>query len=182
MLVVVTAVTVSASHVCAQQDEDLYLEGREQLIEERYEQALEILRRVVSDFPESGRADDAQFYIGYTLERMGRIEEAIEAFGVLLERWPDSMRVEAARSHQIELMGEAEDPRFQAYMERLLSGTMSWEAKRELAFSMARSGDFSAAAVLEDVMRRESSSRQIELIRILGSHLTNPTARNIIAT
>ncbi len=181
ILVAVTAVSVSASPVCAQQDEDLYLEGREQLIEERYEQALAIFRRIVGDFPESGRADDAQFYMGFTLERMGRNEEAIESFGVLLERWPDSMRVEAARSHQIELMGETEDPGFQAYMERLLSETMSWEARRELALSMARSGDLSAAAVLEDIMRRESSSRQMELIRILGGHLTDPVARNIIA-
>ena len=175
-------VVMVALQAGAQQDaRSVYLEAREHLIEERFEQALTSFRRVVAEYPESTHADDAQFYIGYTLERLGMNQEAIEAYTELIRRWPDSMRVDSARSRQVELMGGVEDPAFGHYLEQILSGSTSWQVKRDLAFAMARSGDLTAVGILEDVMQRESSSRQIELIRILSTHLADPVARNVIA-
>lgn len=182
LLPAVVLLLVAAPQTRAQQDvRSIYLEAREHLIDEEFEEALTLFRKVVSDYPQSVYADDAQFYVGYTLEQMGRTEEAIEAYGELIRRWPDSIRVETARSHQIELMGGVGEPAFRQSLEQILSGSMSWEVRREVASAMARSGDFSAAGVLEEVMRRESSSRQMELIRILGDHLTDPAARSLIA-
>ena len=56
--------------------EENYHNARDHLIEERYDRALEAFRSIVNKNPESDRADDAQYYIGYTLEEMGRYQEA----------------------------------------------------------------------------------------------------------
>jgi len=173
---------VPAATAVAQQDANsLYLEAREHLVEERFEEALNLFRSVVQNYPESNRADDAQYYMGYTLERMGKSHEAVEAFEELIRRWPESARVESARSHLVDLIGEREAPSQQLPLSELLSDRTPWEYRREVACALARAGDFSAASILEEIMRRESTSRQQDLIRILGGHLSSPTARNILA-
>ncbi len=159
--------------------DSLYLDAREHLIEERFENALALFREVVADHTQSSRVDDAQYYIGYTLERMGRGREAAEAYEELIRRWPESSRVESARSHLVELIGENASPSQQLHLDELLSSRISWEVKRDVAFAMARSGDFTAVSILEEAMRRESSSRQQELIRILGGHLSDRAARRV---
>ena len=181
VLLITLLLTVAAGQAYAQQTaRDVYLQGRENLIEERFERALSIFRRVVSDFPDSEQADDAQFYVGYTLERMGRAREALEAFETLLTRWPDSVRAENARMHQVELMGFSEQTSDPASLERLLSGNVAWSTKRETAYALARAGDFSGATILEEAMSREGTSRKIELIKILERRTSDPVARRIL--
>jgi DNA-directed RNA polymerase specialized sigma24 family protein len=157
-----------------------YLQAREQLIEERYEAALAGFRRVVSDFPESAEADDAQFYVGYVLERLGRTEQAVAAYAELLRRWPDSTRAESARERQVALMGRGGDPAYAGALETLLVSGASWELRREVALSLARQGDLSGASVLEEIMRRESSSRQLDLVAALAPRVQDSTARRIV--
>lgn len=159
----------------------LYLEAREHLIEERFGPALALFREVVANHAQSSRADDAQYYIGYTLERMGRDSEAVEAYEEFIRRWPESSRIESARSHLVELISEQGAPSRQLPLDELLSSGTSWELKRDVAFALARGGDFTAVSILEEAMRRESSSRQQELIRILGDHLSNRSARRVFA-
>jgi hypothetical protein len=181
LLLITLLLTLAAGQAYAQQTaRDVYLQGRENLIEERFERALRNFRSVVADFPESEEADDAQFYIGYTLERMGRTREALEAFETLLTRWPDSVRAENARTHQVELMGLTEQTSDPASLERLLTGNVAWSTKRETAYALARSGNFSGATILEEAMSREGSSRKIELIKILERHTSDPVARRIL--
>ena len=62
-LVCLGALLMSMSPVMAQEEAStLYLEAREHLIEERFEQALALFREVVTDHGESSRADDAQYF------------------------------------------------------------------------------------------------------------------------
>ena len=181
MLLAVALLLLAPATALAQQSaREIYLQGREHLIEERYDRALEQFRKVVADFGESEEADDAQFYIGYTLQRLGRYQEAIEAFEALLNRWPDSVRAESARARQLELMGRTGGTGDAAVLAGILRGGVSWEARRDMALALARAGDFSGADILEEVMRRESSSRKLLLIRILGRHTSNPVARRIL--
>ena len=56
-----------------------------------------------------------------------------------------------------------------------------WELRRDTAMALARSGNLAGADVLEEVMRRESSSRRLEVIEILRSQLDDPAARRIVA-
>ncbi len=178
-LVVLTL--AAGNRVAAQEGADeLYLQAREQLIEEHFEQALVLFRRVVEEYGRSSRADDAQYYLGYTLERLGRATEAVAAYQLLLDRWPDSSRAESARDHLLDLAGEQAGGGERINLGVLLDTHTAWEFRRDVAMAMARQGDLAGAAVLEEIMRRESSSRQQELIRILGAHLENPEARRLI--
>jgi|GEM_PF-1536291 len=183
LAVAVAAVLVTASGVqvaAQEQADELYLQAREELIEDNYTGALALFERVVRDHARSERADDAQYYIGYTLERMGRTAEAITAYERLLDRWPDSSRADSARDHLLDLAADRAERGEGTDLSALLDSRTSWEFRRDVAMTMARQGDISAVAVLEDIMRRESSSRQGELIRVLGSHLDDPLARRII--
>ena len=160
---------------------ELYLEGREHLIDERFEEALAQFRRVVSDFRASEEADDAQYYVGYCLAELERVEEALEAYAILLDRWPDSVRVERARAQRAELLARrrGEDANDDLFRE-VFDGSSSWALKRDTAFALARKGNFTAHDILEEAMERESSSRQIELARILAPWASDPAARRIL--
>ena len=121
---------------------ELYLEGREHLIDERFEEALAQFRRVVSDFRASEEADDAQYYVGYCLAELERVEEALEAYAILLDRWPDSVRVERARAQRAELLARrrGEDANDDLFRE-VFDGSSSWALKRDTAFALARKGN-----------------------------------------
>jgi hypothetical protein len=165
----------------AQQDaRTVYLKAREDLIEERYDAALTGFRRVVTEMPESAEADDAQFYTGYVLERLGRTDQAVAAYAELIRRWPESPRAASARERQVALMGAGRDPAYAGALENLLESGLSWEMRREVAMSLARRGDLTAGDVLEEIMRRESISRQIDLVTVLGERRQESAARRII--
>ncbi len=179
--VVAVFVLVAPLIAGAQQDaRAVYLKAREDLIEERYEAALTGFRRVVTEMPESAEADDAQFYTGYVLERLGRNDQAVAAYAELLRRWPDSTRAASARERQVALMGAGRDPAYAGALENLLESGLSWEMRREVAMSLARRGDLTAEAVLEEIMRRESTSRQLELVTVLSDRLQENVARRLI--
>ena len=161
----------------------LYLDGREHLVEERFDRALDTFRRVVAEHPDSSEADDAQYYVGYSLERLGRDQEAIDAYGEFLDIWPDSLRVDSARSHRAELLGKGRGgPPSPELLREVLADSSSWEVKRDTAVALARVGDLSAADVLEEIMRRESTSRRLELIGILASQALKLETRRILLT
>jgi hypothetical protein len=160
------------------ESQDLYVAARSELIDDKYERALELFSQVVSRYPESEEADDAQFYIGYAQEHLGRKKEAIAAYSAVIERWPESSRVESARSHRAELAASAPDARSEI-LDDVFSGS-SWELKRDTAMALARQGNLSAADVLEEAMERESSSRQLEILRILKPRVADADARRVV--
>ncbi|HJS74380.1 MAG TPA: tetratricopeptide repeat protein, partial [Vicinamibacteria bacterium] len=98
LLVFLTALITQGS-----ESQDLYVAARAELIDEKYERALELFSQVVSRYPTSDEADDAQFYVGYALEHLGRQQEAIAAFSAVIERWPESSRAESARARRAQL-------------------------------------------------------------------------------
>ncbi len=157
----------------------MYMDAREHLVEERFDRALQLFRRIVRDHPASEEAGDAQYYVGYTLELMGRREQAIQAYDEFLRNYPDSVRVENARSHRLDLVGQQPGGGSEI-LEEVISGSGSWELKRDAAMALAREGNLSGTAALEQIMRRESTSHQLEVIRILERHLSNPSARRIL--
>ncbi len=159
--------------------DEIYHNARDHLIEERYEKALQAFRSIVDKNPNSDKADDAQYYIGYTLEEMGRYAEAIEAYETMLSNWPDSLRAESARLHRNELLSQRPGGSPEIY-EEVFQSSGSWELKRDTALALARQGDLRGANVLEETMRRGSSSRQLELVKILERKVQDPVARRIL--
>ncbi len=179
-IVIVAFALASWSAVHAQPSAaTMYMDARDHLVEERFDQALQLFRRIVNDHPDSEEADDAQYYVGYTLELMGRREQAIRAYDLFLRNYPESVRVENARSHRLELVGRQPGGGSEI-LEEVFAGSGSWELKRDAAMALAREGNFSGTAALEQIMRRESTSRQLEVVKILERHLSNPSARRIL--
>jgi tetratricopeptide (TPR) repeat protein len=157
----------------------MYMDAREHLVEERFEQALRLFRRIVDEHPSSDEVEDAQYYVGYTLELMGRRDQAIRAYDEFLRNWPDSVRVENAKAHRLELIGQQPGGNSEV-LEDVFSGSGSWELKRDAAMALAREGNLSGAAILEQIMRRESTGRQLAVVKILERHLSDPSARRIL--
>ncbi len=157
----------------------LYLKGKAELIDDRFERAIELFSEVVSRFPASEEADDAQFYIGIAWEHLGRDREALAAYNAVIKRWPESVRVESARDHRAELAPALAPAGRNAILDDIFSGS-SWELKRDTAFALAREGNLSAADVLEETMERESSSRQLEILRILKPRVSDEAARRVV--
>ncbi|MDR1519937.1 MAG: tetratricopeptide repeat protein [Planctomycetota bacterium] len=60
--------------------------------------ALEFFQRFVREFPEDRRAEEAGYYVGETLYRLRRLEEARAAFNSLLASHPDGAFAADARS------------------------------------------------------------------------------------
>ena len=179
--VLVGLLLVTTAAIAARQaPPDLYRQAREHLIDERLSDALALFQEIVSDHPGSEQADDAQYYVGYVHERLERDRDAVAAFQRLLDRWPDSPRAENARARLAVLMGRTGSGAGGA-LRTLLESSAPWEVKRETALALARAGDLSAAAVLEEIMQRESSSRRLELLEVLSGLTGDPVALRIIA-
>ena len=180
-VVLIGLLLVTTAAVAARQaSPDLYRQAREHLIDERLSDALALFQQIVSDHPRSEQADDAQYYVGYVHERLERNRDAVAAFQRLLDRWPDSPRAENARARLAVLMGRTGSGASGA-LRTLLDSSAPWEVKRETALALARAGDLSAAAVLEEIMQRESSSRRLDLLEVLSGLTGDPVALRIIA-
>ena len=113
-------VLLASVPVVAVQQSD-YQVAREHLIDDRLDQALDLFRKLARAQPAGDEADDAQYYVGYTLALLGREQEAIDAYDELLERWPDSVRAESARSNRAELIGRQSGSGQQESLEQILS-------------------------------------------------------------
>ena len=170
----------TAQAVAQQAPLDLYRQAREHLIDERLTEALPLFQQIVSDHPRSEQADDAQYYVGYVRERLEHDRDAVAAFQLLLDRWPGSPRAESARARLAVLMGRTGSGA-SGELRTLLESSAPWEVKRETALALARARNLSAAAVLEEIMQRERSSRRLELLEVLSGLTADPVALRIVA-
>lgn len=55
-----------------------------------YEKGMKLYRRILADTPTFARADEAMFYLGYTLRELGRTEEANDTFTRMVRAMPES--------------------------------------------------------------------------------------------
>ena len=170
----------TAQAVAQQAPLDLYRQAREHLIDERLTEALPLFQEIVSDHPRSEQADDAQYYVGYVRERLEHDRDAVAAFQLLLDRWPGSPRAESARARLAVLMGRTGSGA-SGELRTLLESSAPWEVKRETALALARARNLSGAAVLEEIMQRESSSRRLELLEVLSGLTADPVVLRIVA-
>ncbi len=77
-------------------DYELYHRARQQFLDHDYQQALELLARLRSEYPDSRKSDDALWYMGRIYARLGRTAEAAEAFTRILSLPSTNRRPEAA--------------------------------------------------------------------------------------
>lgn len=134
--------------------ESLYQKAKKETIALKWDQALELFGDIRDGFPGSRYQDDAQFWIGYCLEKRGGSEiEAFIAFSDLIEDFPSSTRIRDARVHQIALAEKLVAQGRQQFHDFLLEHLESEDRmiRMQAAMALARLGDKQAAPVLEEM-------------------------------
>jgi TolA-binding protein len=69
---------------------DLWRLGSAAFEAARYNDAIEIFKRLVQAYPTDGKADDAQYFKGQAYGKLNDNEHAIGAYQTLVEKYPDS--------------------------------------------------------------------------------------------
>jgi tol-pal system protein YbgF len=69
-------------------------------IEEKYEQALELFKRFLNDYPESDLADNAQFWIGECHMAQKQYVQALRAYQEAIDKYPEGNKVPNAMWRQ----------------------------------------------------------------------------------
>ena len=70
--------------------EDLWRLGSQAFEAQRYNDAIEIFKRLVQTYPTNDRADDAQYFRGQSYQNLKDWDHAIGAYQQLVEKYPDS--------------------------------------------------------------------------------------------
>ena len=79
-----------------QSPEELYQNALRDLQSGKLELALQQFQDYLRYYPETDLAGNAQFYVGEVLYRQGKLREAIEAYDLMLERYPDGNKTAGA--------------------------------------------------------------------------------------
>lgn len=85
-------------------EEAQYLRGRIFFLENEFTETLEYFVDFVEDFPHSPYVPNALFWMAESLFQLGRVEEARAAFQRIVNQYPDSYKIEAAR-YRLSLLG-----------------------------------------------------------------------------
>ena len=99
------------------------------------ESAIAGFQQVVKNFPTAERADDAQFFIGESLGNLNRLPEAVDAYNLVIQKYPTGDQVDMA------------------YLPSWLRGVARW------------AGHDAARATLEEVVKRFPNSQGAQLAR-----------------
>ena len=79
-----------------QSPEELYQNGLRDLQGGKLELALQQFQDYLRYYPETELAGNAQFYVGEVLYRQGKLRKAIEAYDLVLERYPNGNKTAGA--------------------------------------------------------------------------------------
>lgn len=91
-----TVAAVSPSEPAGADQQALYDEGFDNLKQSRYTQAIDLFTQLVTQFPNGGLADDANYWIGEANYVNRQYEAAIRAFRKVVAQYPQSDRVPEA--------------------------------------------------------------------------------------
>jgi hypothetical protein len=176
----------------ASSDDRLYEQGQRALDRSEWDQALTEFSRVASGG--GPRADGALYWKAYTLNKLGRRDEAIAAIADLRKsyaksRWlddagaleievkqaagqnvsPDAQPDEELKLMAINALVNSDPDRAMPLLENLLKGSQSPRLKERALFVLAQSGSPRAQQLLEQVARGNGNpDLQLKAIRYLG--------------
>ena len=175
-----------------QSDDRLYDAGQRALEQRRWDEALEDFNQVSARA--GARADGAWYWKAYTLNKLGRRDEALAAIAELRKtyassRWMDDAKAlelevkqgsgqrvspEAESDEELKLLAlnglmQSDPDRAFPLLENLLKSAQSPRLKRNAVYVLAQSNSPRAAQLLEQVARGQGNpDLQLSAIRYLG--------------
>jgi TolA-binding protein len=177
----------------------LYDRGQRALDSRNYDQALEAFTEVVNRA--GNRADAALYWKAYTLNKLGRRDEASAALAELHSKYASSRWMDDAKALEIEVKqssGQKVTPESQSddelkllalnglmqsdpdraipILERLLKGAQSPRVKRDAIYVLAANSNPKAQQLLEQIARGSSGNPDLQLqaIQYLGRTSKQP--------
>ena len=182
--------TSASSALEANQAEDLYRQGQDDLNSGRYEAALDSFSRLVDE--SSTKSDRALYWQAYTLNKIGRKNEALRSLRRLVNEHPKSPWRDDAEALQIEIEGvsgddpidltdddlklyaldalhQVEPEKAVDLLEKFLAGDHSKKLKEHALFMLAQTGSDRASKILVDMARgNQGQGMQRQAIEALG--------------
>ncbi|MCI0516134.1 hypothetical protein L0128_23215, partial [candidate division KSB1 bacterium] len=121
-----------------------YQQGKEKCLEQRWDAAIALFRQVIEKCPGDTECDDAQFWLGYCVEKKGDDPvAAFNAFGRVYQDYATSPWEDDARIHQIALAGTLISQGRPEYLEFLAGNLTSQflEIRRQAAIHLGKLDD-----------------------------------------
>ncbi len=135
---------------------ELYNQARLKSMGQHWQDSIEEYQQIVRHYPDSRYADDAQFWIGYCLEKIPeRQVEAFAAYQKLLDDHPGSSWADDALVHQItiaERLVQSGQENYRQFLRDKLTHALP-EVRRQAGLALGRLGDAAALPVLQEMSR-----------------------------
>ncbi len=134
----------------------LYLEAKKRSFNQQWGQAAQLFEQLVADYPQSHYRAEAQFWVGYCLEKEGDYKEAYEALVALEKNFSNSVWLDDALQHKIYLAEKLADKRGDGYylFLRQLLDDADLDIRYQAAMALARLGDRTALPALKALRGR----------------------------
>ena len=131
----------------------LYLQAKKYSFEQKWLPAAELFSQLVKEYPKSPYREEADFWIGYCLEKAGETLRAYEAFEKMQTLYSGGAWQDDAMTHQIilaEKLAQKPGDRYYAALQRALDAPEE-EIRLAAATALARLGDQRALPVLKSL-------------------------------
>ncbi len=174
-------------------DDDAYKEAYQFILDERYNEALENMRKVMETYPDSRWADDALFWHSFALEKTAqmlaqqgtlqeqekKLKEAFESYEKLLHHYPDSKWFDDARTNLMQLskeLGAKGYAEFPALAQDSKGSEEEQIMEAAIQALQARGGEESLNALLRLYEKNPTPKIKEKIVYVIGTFDT-PEAR-----
>lgn len=131
----------------------LYLEAKKCSFNQQWDTAAQLYEQLVDEYPQSHYREEAQFWVGYCLEKAGKYRDAFLVFNLLERKFPNSMWLDDAIQHKIVLAEKLAAQRGDQYYMFLRSQLNhdDQDIRYQAAMALGRLQDKRALVVLQSL-------------------------------
>ncbi len=162
-----------ANAASGSKDQEMLNQGKILIFDKKWEEARNVFHRVVNEFPASGAAAEASYYIARCFQFQGRETEAIRAYEEFLQKYPNEPFLPAeAKNAVVEIAASLMEKGNAGYKDRLAAALISPDknVRYFAAIRSSRIGDpylkSMAVPVLRDIVKKETESELVDRAKI----------------
>jgi GWxTD domain-containing protein len=136
----------------------LYKNAKMSTISQDWDQAANLYKKVIDDYPQSRYNDESQFWLGFCLEKeKDKGQEAFDAFEQLVVKSPNSPWADDAISRQIRLAEQFVNQGDESYRKYLSDklGHDEPQMRHESALALGRLGDKASLPLLKEMREKD---------------------------
>ena len=155
-----------------------YLQARKQCMKQDWHSAISVYREILQDDPSGDYADDAQFWLAFSLEKLPEEREAaFDAYQHLREQYPNSNWADDGLLNQVmlaEALARSGNAKYHRFLVEQL-GSRYDDVRHQAALALGRLGDPAALPVLRELVAQDAF---VEIADKLVKKLEDSTPKN----